>query len=86
MTLELDLWNNLVYVVFGNIYVFMAVMGAMFMWFGLIYDIPKWIGFLFFGIFGAWFAISEGVYWLLAIILISTAFFVAIQIMRRARN
>lgn len=86
MALELDFWNNLVYVVFGNIYIFLGMVGLAFMWFGLQYDIPKWIGFLFLVTFGAWFSVVEGVWWLLALILISVAFFVSIQLMRRLRN
>jgi len=84
--MNLDLWYNLVYIVFGNIYSFMIVTALIFMWFGLMYDIPKWVGLLFFSVFGAWFAINEGIWWLLGIILVGASFFVAIQIMRRTNN
>jgi hypothetical protein len=84
--MNLDFWYNLVYVVFGNLYVFLIVMGMIIFYYSIIYDIPKWIGILFFSIFGVWFAINEGVMWILGIVLIGTGFFIAIEIMRRMNN
>jgi len=84
--MNLDLWHNLVNVVFINPIFFTIVLGAIFAWYTIIYDIPYWVAVLFGSILISWLAIELVGKWMLIPILILVSFFVAIQIFRRVRN
>lgn len=84
--MNLDLWHNLVNVVFVHPIFFAIILIAIISYYSIVYDIPHWAFGLFSSLFISWLAIELVGIWLLIPILIGTAFFVAIQIFRRIRN
>jgi len=84
--MNLDLWYNLIHVVFINPIFFTIVLGGIFAWYTIMYDIPYWVAVLFGSVLISWLAIELVGEWILIPILIAVAFFVAIQIFRRIRS
>jgi len=84
--MNLDLWDNLVNVVFVNPIFFFIVLGTILAYYTIIYDIPYWVAGLFGAVFVVWLGINLVGEWILIPILIITAFILAIQIFRRVRS
>lgn len=84
--MNVDLWSNLVNIVFVNPIFFAIVLGAIFLWFATVYDVSYWTGLLFGGVLISWLGIVLVGEWILIPVLIGTSFFVAIQIFRRIRS
>jgi len=84
--MNFDLWYNLVHVVFVNPYFFALVLGIVFSWFTIIYDIPYWVSGLFASVLISWLAITLIGTWALIPILIAASFILAIQIFRKLRS
>jgi len=83
--MNFDLWYNLVNVVFISPMFFFLVLGGIFSYFAVIYDIPYWVSGLFATVLVSWLSITLVGEWVLVPILIVASFFLAIQIFRRIR-
>lgn len=81
-----DLWNNLVYVVFANPFLFAIVILSMVAYYSIIYDLSWWVFALFSTLFLTWLSYVLVGEWMFILIAISIAFFLAVQIFRKLRN
>lgn len=86
MAFNLDLWENLVHVVFGNAYLFGGIMMLLFAWYTVIYDISWWAFSMFAVLFFTWMAYTLIGEWIFIVIAIGVSFFVAVQIFRKLRT
>jgi len=83
---DLDLWNNLVHVVFGNEIFFGLVMLVLLAWYTIVYDLSWWVFGLFSALFFTWLAFVLIGEWVMVVIAIGVAFFLATQIFRKLRT
>jgi len=86
MAYDISLWENLVYVIFGNAFLFLMVMIGFFLYYMSRYDFEKWVIFIFLGGFIAWVAIVAVGLWALIPILIAAAFWFGISAFRFLRQ
>jgi hypothetical protein len=84
--MNLDLWDNLVNIVFVNELFFVIILGALFAYYWVIYDINHWVAYLFASTLIAWLSIILLGKWAIIIILILVSFFLAVTIFRRIKN
>ena len=83
---NMDLWDNLVNVVFVHPVFFFLILMAMMSYYTIIYDMSWWVFGLFASIFITWLAYVLVGEWLLVIIGVAIAFFLAVQVFRKFRT
>lgn len=85
MAYDVSLYENLVYVIFGSVTLFLIVMLAFFLYYMSRYDFDKWTIFVFLGGFVAWTAIQTVGMWALIPILIIAAVWFGVSVTRYFR-
>lgn len=83
---DLNLVENLIYGIFGNPLVFSLAIMAIFLFFSMKYDIPKWVSILFFVPFGLWIGFLYLPGWAVITILLGVGVMVGPKLIQATRS